>query len=135
MPDPRNRFAAMMPCLLFLAYGAASAGAGVCDDVDAVSERWLDVADALEEESGDKTAELDLARLERDVNVLLDPTERLGDGLVELGTPGEEALGNKLREMMAELREVETGDRALYLVDQIDDLVAALDDIVTYCDG
>ena len=135
MLDLHFRPAVAIPCIFLLAFGAQPAAAKVCDDVYSLSEDWLAVADDLEGDPDDETAELDVPGLEREAQRLLNPTEKLARALVETGTARTEELGNKLLEMVAELRAVETGELAVYLVDRIEDLIVAMDDIVSHCDA
>ncbi|HEX9732833.1 MAG TPA: hypothetical protein VGG06_12710 [Thermoanaerobaculia bacterium] len=127
-------FSALPLVLVLVILLPATAGAELCDDIDAVADGWAAVADALEETAGEDVGDLDLPRLERDVNILLDPTEKLGNALVEFGNADEEALGNDLLDMVDEIHDIDGDDLAAYLVDRIDDLVDTLDDVVAYCD-
>lgn len=126
--------AAFPLALLLWTLAPATAAADFCDDIDTIADGWAAVADALEETAGEDVANLDLPRLERDVNTLLDPTHKLGAALVEVGNPDEEELGNALLDMVDELHDVTGDDMAAYLVDRIDDLVDTLDEVVAYCD-
>ena len=117
-------------CLLL----ALPAAADFCDDIDDVTSAWAEIADALEETAGEDVGDLDLPRLERDVNRLLPATESLGEALVDLGDADEEELGDLLLDTTDDLRDVDGDDFSAYLVDRIDDIVDTLDEIVDYCD-
>ena len=114
---------------------AATFEAQICDDINAISNGWTAIANALEETAGDDIGDLDVARLEDDVNTLLDPTEQLGAALVEYGNADEELLGEDLLDITGEFYDIDGDDLAAYLVDVIDDLVDTLDDVVDYCDA
>lgn len=130
-----SKVLASLPLALVLTFLApVAASADICDDIDTVSNGWAAVADALEETAGEDLGDLDVPRLEKDVNTLLDPTQTLGAALVELGNEDEEALGGELLAVVEELHDVTGEDLAAYLVDRIDDIVATLDDVVAYCD-
>jgi len=131
----RFKALAVLPLALLLwIVVPAKAGADLCDDINTVADGWAAVADALEETAGHDVGDLDVPRLEREVNSLLDPTQKLGNALVELGDADEEELGHALLDMVDELHDVTGDDMAAYLVDRIDDLVDTLDDVVAYCD-
>ena len=113
---------------------APAVGADVCDSINSVANGWTEVANALDNSDEGELADLDVPRLERDVNALLDPTETLGELLVEEGNADEEELGNEILDYVDELRDVEGDDVVSYLVEVIDDIVDTLDDVVDYCD-
>ena len=106
----------------------------ICDDIDDIANAWNDVANALEETADEEVGDLDVPRLEKDVNALLEPSSLLADALVELGNEDEVAMGDLLNEVLDELYEVDGDDFAAYLVDRIDDIVDVMDFIVDYCD-
>lgn len=106
----------------------------ICDDIDDVANAWNDVANALEETADEEVGDLDVDRLEKDVNALLEPSSLLADALIELGNDDEVAMGELLNEVLDELYEVDGDDYAAYLVDRIDDIVDVMDFIVDYCD-
>ncbi len=112
-----------------------AAEAQICDDINTVSNGWNAVANALEETSGEDIGDLDVSRLENDVNTLLDPTQILGESLVDEGNEDEQVMGEDLLYVIEDLYDVSGEDLAAYLVDVIDDLVFTLDDIVDYCDA
>lgn len=124
---------AALPLTLIL-LAPAVAGADICDDIDTVADGWAAVADTLEETAGEDVGDLDVPRLEHDVNALLDPTHTLGAALVEQGNEDEQELGHAILDMVAELHDVTGDDLAAYLVDRIDDIVDTLDEVVAYCD-
>ena len=123
------------PVILCLALLAPAAGAELCDDISTIADGWNAVANALEETSGEDVGDLDVERLESDVNTLLDPTQTMGEALVEVGNADEVEMGNELLEVVAELHQVDGNDLAVYMVDVIDALVDTMDDIVAYCDA
>ena len=106
----------------------------ICDDIDDIANDWNDVANALEETADEEVGDLDVPRLEKDVNALLEPSSLLADALIELGNEDEVAMGELLNEVLDELYEVDGDDFAAYLVDRIDDIVDVMDFIVDYCD-
>ena len=106
----------------------------ICDDIDDVADAWNDVANALEETASEEVGDLDVERLEKDVNALLEPSELLGNALVELGNDDEVEMGELLLDTLDELYDVDADDYAAYLVDRIDDIVDVMDFIVDYCD-
>ena len=117
-------------CLLL----AGPALADVCDNIDDLADGWAAIADALEADAGEEIEDLDVDRLERDVETLLPWTEGLGEDLADFGNLQEEEMGEDLLDVVDELREVEIDDYAAYLVDRIDDIVDCMDHIVDYCD-
>lgn len=125
---------AILSSLLLFAWAPSPASADLCDTINDLADDWADVADALEETAGEDVGDLDVPRLERDVNALLKPTEDLGDALIDLGNADEEELGEDLLDMTDELYDVDGDDLAAYLVDRIDDIVDTIDDVVDYCD-
>ena len=118
-------------CLLV----AAPAVADVCNRINTLANDWNDVGNALEEDAGEDVGDLDVKRLERDVDALLGPTEDLGDDLIDLGNSDEVEMGEILLDFTDDLVDVDGDDMAAYLVDRIDDIVDALDDVVDYCDS
>jgi hypothetical protein len=121
--------------VLMVATGLAPVvAADICNDINDLSNGWNAIANALEQNADEDVGDLDVAALERDVNALLGPTERLGEALVDLGNRDEEDLGNDLLDVVDDLVDVDGNDLAAYLVDVIDDLVTTLDDVVDYCD-
>ena len=106
----------------------------ICDDIDDIAEAWAAVADALEETADEDLDDLDVPRLEKDVNELLEPSNLLGEALIELGNDDEVEMGDLLLDVLEELYDVEGDDFAAYLVDRIDDIVDIMDFIVEYCD-
>ena len=106
----------------------------ICDDIDEIANAWNDVANALEETAGEDVGDLDVPRLEKDVNELLEPSVLLGEALVELGNDDEVEMGEVLLDVLDELYDVDADDYAAYLVDRIDDIVDVMDFIVDYCD-
>lgn len=110
------------------------AHADVCNNINDLANDWTEVANLLEETAGEDVGDLDVPRLERDVNALLEPTEVLGNALVDLGNPDEEEMGNALLGYVDDLYDVDGDDMAAYLVDRIDDIVDVMDEIVDYCD-
>ena len=111
-----------------------TAGANICDDIDDVSTGWDAVANALEETAGEDVGDLDVDRLEQDVNTLLEPTQVLADALADSADPDEVELGEDLLDMIDGIYDTDGEDLADYLVDRIDDLVDTLDDVVDFCD-
>ena len=106
----------------------------ICDDIDDVANDWNDVANALEETADEEVGDLDVPRLENDVNELLEPSALLGEALIELGNDDEVEMGELLLDVLEELHDVDGDDFAAYLVDRIDDIVDVMDFIVDYCD-
>ena len=106
----------------------------ICDDIDDIANAWNDVANALEETAGEDVGDLDVLRLEKDVNELLEPSVVLGEALVELGNDDEVEMGELLLDVLDELHDVDGDDLAAYMVDRIDDIVDVMDFIVDYCD-
>ena len=121
--------------LLLLLWTPAPASADFCDTIDDLANSWAEVADALEQTAGEDIGDLDVPRLERDVDQLLDPTETLGDALIALGNAEEEEMGQILLDLTGELYDVTDDDLAAYLVDRIDDIVDGIDNVVDYCDA
>jgi len=119
----------------FTAPASAAAGQNICEDINAVSNGWNAVANALEEAAGDDLGDLDVESLASVVNELLEPTGLLGEVLAEEGDEGEQELGEDLLDIIDEMLEVDGDDLAEYLVDVIDDLVDTLDEVVDYCDA
>jgi len=116
-------------CLcLSISATAATVDAQVYNDMNTVSNGWNDIADALEETAGDDIGDLDIARLENNVNTLLGPTEKLGVALVEYGNVDEQAIGEGLPDVTGEVYDIDGDDLAAYLVDVIDV-------VVDYCDA
>ena len=99
---------------------AATVDAQIYNDMNTVSNGWNDIADALEETAGDDIGGLDIARLEKNVNTLLGPTEELGVALVEYGKVDEQAIGEGLPDVTGEFYDIDGDDLAAYLVDVID---------------
>ena len=125
-------------CLLVALLGlapSAHAQGHICDDVADLADDWADVADALEETAGTDVGDLDLDRLERDVNALLPDTESLGEYLVDEGSRKEQRIGNEILDMVDGVHDVDGDDLAAYMVDRIDDLVDSLDYTVDFCDA
>ncbi len=106
----------------------------ICDDIDDIANAWNDVANALEETAGEDVGDLDVPRLEKDVNALLEPSVILGEALIELGNEDEVAMGELLLDVLENLVDVDGDDLAAYMVDRIDDVVDVMDFIVDYCD-
>ena len=106
----------------------------ICDTIDDVANAWNDVANALEETADEEVGDLDVPRLEKDVNELLEPSVLLGEALIELGNDDEVEMGELLLDVLDELHDVDGDDFAAYLVDRIDDIVDVMDFIVDYCD-
>ena len=125
---------ALLLCLLGLV-PAVSANADICDDIDDLSNAWASIADALEETADEDVGDLDVRRLERDVNALLPGTEALGEYRADEGSRDEQDIGNDLLDLIDDLYDVDGDDLAAYLVDRIDDLVDCLDFTVDYCDA
>ena len=131
----RDRVMVLIPVALCLfLWTSPGAFADVCDDIDDLAESWAVIADALEETAGEDVGDLDVPRLERDVNRLLAPTEALAQALIDLGNIDEEEMGGTLLGLVDNLADVTGDDMAAYLVDRIDDLTIALDDVIDYCD-
>ena len=106
----------------------------ICDDISTVADGWSVIANALEETGGEDVGDLDVDRLVEDVSMVLEPTQLLGEALVALGNEKEENLGGDLLQAIEGLYDVDGDDIAAYLVDRMDDIVDALDNIVAYCD-
>ncbi len=119
----------------FCLFLPAAAEAQICDDINTISNGWNAVANALEETAGEDIGDLDVERLENDVNTLLDPTQFLGEALADEGNEDEQVMGEDLLYVIEDLYDVGGEDLAAHLVDVIDDLVGTLDDIVDYCDA
>ena len=107
----------------------------ICDDIDDIANAWNDVANALEETAGEEVGDLDVPRLEKDVNALLKPSVLLGEALIELGNEDEVEMGELLLDAIDELYDVDGDDFAAYMVDRIDDIVDVMDFVVDYCDA
>ena len=125
-------------CLLLSLFGlgsGAQAQGHICDDIDDLADDWADIADALEETAGEDVGDLDLDRLERDVNALVPDTESLGEYLIDEGTRKERRIGNDILDLLDGITDVDGYDLAAYMVDRIDDLVDCLDFTVDYCDA
>ena len=130
-----NRWhAAILSSLLVFAWAPSPASADLCDTINDLANDWNEVANLLEQDAGEDVGDLDVRRLERDVDTLLKPTEDLGDALIDLGNADEEELGEDLLDMTDELYDVDGDDMAAYLVDRIDDIVDTIDEVVDYCD-
>ena len=113
---------------------ASAAMADICNDVNDLANSWNHIANLLEEDAGEDVGDLDVERLERDINNLLGPTEAFGQALIDEGNADEEDLGNDLLDTTDDLRDVDGYDETAYLVDRIDDIVNTLDEVVDYCD-
>lgn len=113
---------------------AVQADPRVCDTINDLADGWAVIADALELDADEEVEDLDVARLEKDVNELLPATEDLGDILLDLGNRDEEEMGDELLDVVEDLYDVQEEDYAAYVVDRIDDIVDSMDEIVDYCD-
>ncbi len=109
--------------------------ADVCDDINDIANGWNVIANTLEDAGDEGLEDLDLDRLNADVNTLLPGTEEFGEYLVEEGNVTEQDLGNDLLDSIEDLYDVETDDYASYMVDRIDDIVDSLDQTVDFCDA
>ncbi|MEM7582979.1 MAG: hypothetical protein AAF560_06340 [Acidobacteriota bacterium] len=123
----------LLAILCLLPVGAAQAD--VCDNIDDLATGWASIADALEQDADAEIADLDLDKLERDVDTLMPWTEGLGEDLADFGNRREEKMGEDLLDFIDALYDVDGDDYTAFLVDRIDDVVDMIDHIVDYCDS
>lgn len=126
----RNRLTLLLALLVL----APAAHADICDDINDIANGWNAIANALEDSADEGLEDLDLERLNRDIQALLPGTESFGEYLVEEGNAVEQDLGNDLLDSIEDLYDVETDDYASYMVDRIDDIVDSLDQTTDFCD-
>ena len=130
-----SRSLRLVGLLALLLLATPAAHADICEDVNDLANAWNAVANALEQDASEDVGDLDVERLENDVNALLDPTQTLGEALIDMGNDTEAEIGNDLLEIVEDMLDVAGDDLASYLVDVIDDLVDTLDGAVDYCDA
>jgi hypothetical protein len=104
----------------------------ICDDIDAISTAWHEIANALDE--AEDLDDLDLELLSEDMDELFETTVLIGTFLSESEDEEEMELGIELLETMVDRADVEEDDLVSYLVDIMDDIVETMDWIVEYCD-
>ena len=104
----------------------------ICDDIDAISTAWHEIANALDE--AEDLDDLDLELLSEDMDELFETTVLIGTFLSESEDEEEMELGIELLETMVYRADVEEDDLVSYLVDIMDDIVETMDWIVEYCD-
>jgi len=116
---------------LLLSLPPAVAVADVCDDVAADADTWETLADTIEElleQGGPNDAEAEA--LDRDIAGGVEATVELTELLIAEGSDEERAIGQSMRDSLRRLERAETFDQGVV---QIDNVVAAMDDLLEGC--
>ncbi len=127
-----NRLSLVLPVLC--AFLVIPAKADICDDINDLANAWTEIANFLNEHEEEGFSESDAREIDKLVNLVLQPTQDLGEALTKLGDEEEVQLGHELLQYVHELRGRQHGDMVAYLVDVMDDLTDTLDAVVDYCD-